>query len=106
MTSASSSKLVVTADDFGNDNLVGDTFYDCTSSAPKHFTSVTSYWNTHYTASMGSLERKSVMVHELGHALGLGHAGTSSCSGQPIMYQYESRWTSCGHSTPQSDDVA
>jgi hypothetical protein len=45
------------------------------------------------------------MVHEMGHGLGLDHAGSSSCSGQPIMYSSSNRYFNCGHVTPQSDDI-
>lgn len=45
------------------------------------------------------------MVHEMGYALGLAHAGGSSCSGQPIMYYSSDRYFTCGHYTPLTDDV-
>ncbi len=44
------------------------------------------------------------MVHEIGPALGLAHAGSSSCSGQPIMYYSSDRYFISGHYTPQTDD--
>ncbi|WP_435203278.1 M57 family metalloprotease [Janibacter sp. GS2] len=62
--------------------------------------------NRKYTDSYSSSARKSVMVHELGHAIGLSHTGSSSCSGQPIMYAYSSRYFTCGHIAPQSDDIS
>lgn len=45
-----------------------------------------------------------VVVHEFGHMLGLNHAGSSTCSGQPIMYYSSDRYFSCGHVSPQTDD--
>jgi hypothetical protein len=71
-----------------------------------HYMNPSSWWNKYYTNSYDATGKKQVMVHELGHVLGLGHAGTSTCSGQPIMYAYSTRYTVCGHTTPQADDIA
>ncbi len=64
-----------------------------------------SYWNDYYTKGYSSNDKIQVMVHELGHALGLAHAGSSTCAGQPIMYFSSSRYEVCGHVVPQSDDI-
>jgi len=65
------------------------------------------WWNTYYTDSYGSSERQDVMVHELGHALGLAHTSGTTCSNTPIMQpDTATRWGSCGLTTPQSDDIS
>jgi hypothetical protein len=67
---------------------------------------VASRANRYYTDGYSADGKKQVMVHEVGHALGLGHSGSSACSGQPIMYLSSNRWTVCGHVNPQPDDVS
>jgi len=52
-----------------------------------------------------SAARRSVMNHEIGHAMGIDHAGGSGCNGQPIMYRTSARYFTCGHIKPQADDV-
>jgi hypothetical protein len=42
-----------------------------------------------------------VMIHEIG----LGHAGTGKCSGQPIMCCASARYAVCGQVKPQTDDI-
>ncbi len=85
-------------------NIDGSTGYYCSSG---YFTSVTqSSFNTYYTDNYSADGRKQVMVHEVGHALGIGHTGTSTCSGQPIMYLSSARYFTCNHVNPQTDDIA
>lgn len=81
----------------------GATAYSCTAG---YFTGIVySYVNTYYTDSYSATGRKQVMVHEVGHALGLDHSGTTTCSGQPIMYYSSDRYFTCNHVNPQADDI-
>lgn len=62
--------------------------------------------NRKYTDSYSSSKKTSLMVHELGHAIGMGHGGSPACSGQPIMYfSTYNRYDVCGHIAPQSEDI-
>ncbi|NIL59952.1 matrixin family metalloprotease [Salinispora arenicola] len=66
----------------------------------------TTWWNTYYTDGASGQKKQSIMVHEIGHALGLAHRQTSSCSTssimEPVTYR---RYDVCGHATPQADDI-
>ncbi len=62
-------------------------------------------WNTYYTDSYTTTAKEQVIVHEIGHVLGLAHSGSSTCSGQPLMYYSSDRYFVCGHVKPQPDDV-
>ncbi len=88
----------------GATGIDGSTSYSC---AGGYFSGIIySSVNTYYTDSYSATGREQVMVHEFGHALGLGHSGTSTCSGQPIMYYSSDRYFICNHVNPQSDDIA
>lgn len=72
-------------------------------------TTVVTWWNDHYTQSFGATKRQAIMVHELGHALGLGHtqaAAGSSCSSVSIMDRNINSWyDTCGFWSPRQDDI-
>jgi hypothetical protein len=65
------------------------------------YASINSYYGDNYSAD----GKKQVLVHEFGHSLGLAHSGTSTCSGQPIMYYSSARYFTCNHVNPQADDI-
>lgn len=96
--SANSSPLFV--DDYASgsgDTRDGHTDYLYDSN--HHFTSVKSYLNYHYTQNYDSGKIQGVAAHELGHAVGLGHAG-----GCVLMVDNTPARSSCGVTGPRSDD--
>jgi hypothetical protein len=69
-------------------------------------TALTAWWNTHYTNGYSALKRQSVMVHELGHVLGLAHSGSGGCGTVPIMHPTtQRRFDECHLFSPTTDDV-
>jgi hypothetical protein len=63
-------------------------------------------WNSHWTNAYSSAKRQSLMAHELGHVLGLGHEGPETCGSMPLMFIDGSRYDRCHIVTPQADDKA
>jgi len=94
--------IEVAAGNYGSTGWDGYSNWTCSGGISS---SAFSRWNTYYTAGYSNPARESVMVHEFGHDLGLNHAGSSTCSGQPIMYTSSARYFTCGHVVPQADDV-
>lgn len=65
--------------------------------------------NRFYTDGYSSDGKKSIYVHELGHVWGLAHIGSGStpCASIAIMNPFTARrFTACGKSTPQPDDIS
>lgn len=98
------SGVEVSAANYGSVAWDGYSSWNC-STVFHHTTAAWSRYNTYHTDSYSATGKKQLMVHELGHTLGLAHAGTASCAGQPIMYIYADRYFTCGHVVPQADDI-
>ncbi|WP_147339400.1 matrixin family metalloprotease [Actinomadura spongiicola] len=107
--------LKVTDGNFGNTEFDGIALdpnqNDPTTNSCKdgHWTrTVVAWWNRYWTDDYSGEKKKSVMSHEVGHALGLAHAGDPAreCRAIPLMIETtHTRWERCGISKPRGDDI-
>jgi predicted Zn-dependent protease len=93
----------VLAADLGPTGKYGYTTWRCDKG---RFVSVDSYYNTYYTDGFTFEQRVSVMTHEMGHALGLGHASASDdCPVAIMVPNFSQTWGRCQEAWPQPVDI-
>ncbi|MEU9336551.1 hypothetical protein AB0D49_25830 [Streptomyces sp. NPDC048290] len=97
--------LVVADGNFGDTEFVGLAEMVCHGGY--HQVTVKTWWNRYHTDSYSGQARKYVMVHEIGHALGLADLeGQFTCANMPIMYANTKAYDECGFTEPRPIDVS
>lgn len=103
--------LWVADGNFGNTNYVGivhdtrgnDPFLTCSAgfwSGP-----IVAWWNSYHTNNYTGEMNLSIMVHEMGHALGLGHESHEPCAETNIMEPSTTKRYNCSIYKPQARDI-
>lgn len=92
--SPNNGSLVGYTDNKGANGYDGLTSYGCNGN---RMTYANATLNPYYMDSKSYSLKKAVWLHELGHALGMGHSGTNA-----IMYSCPA---CVGYTVPQSDDI-
>ena len=102
---SSSPKVVLTEANYGNTGWDGHTNRPCSYGV--YTPPTTTQFNDTYMNGEPAGHKQEITVHELGHALGLEHVHSTSCSSMAIMEgsSTSTYWT-CGFSTPRNDDIA